>query len=285
MVFSFYASPSRVAPVPHGASALRLLEHRQESVPKAAIGGRSTAAKIFFREASRTSRARTTALHRSPPGPKSNRRPTPETLEQQLSCQRHRLRWWLRSNFPSTARVVRQMLRPAAVADKIPDGAFAAPAKPTDSLGQVLASFPRTLAPIAPNLMLFPRGWALGLVMPPSLHNQGTGSTCWRRRSPDHRQTLCRHPWVLARLPWLPCWRLTRGSSRGWCRRYDTNPDSIGENLPKVLLQDLAFCSCHKSNAASTCFNSLTFSGCVTAATRIEGRVLQVPQVEDLCSG
>ena len=66
-------------------------------LPQVAIGGRSTAARTFFREASRFSRSRTCVLLKSTP--KLDRRPAPESLEQQLSCQRHRLRcWWLRSN-------------------------------------------------------------------------------------------------------------------------------------------------------------------------------------------
>ena len=108
--------------------------------------------------------------------------------------------------------------------------AFAALAEPTDSLGRVLASFPRTLAPIAPNLMLFlhhgPRGRALCLVVPPAStsmaldrHVDDVDLLIIPQRTPfepsRNRRTPCRHPWVLAHPPWLPCWRQTRGSSRG----------------------------------------------------------------------
>ena len=59
MVVSFFAWPTRVASVPHGVSAFRSLDPRQESAPQVATGGRSTAARIFFREASRFCRAST----------------------------------------------------------------------------------------------------------------------------------------------------------------------------------------------------------------------------------
>ena len=109
MVFSLFARASRAASILHGVSTLRSLEHRQESAPQIAIGGRSKAARIFFRVPSRSRRANTFALLESPLGPKSDRRPVLEPPEQQPSCQRHLLHWWSRSNVPSTAPAVRQM--------------------------------------------------------------------------------------------------------------------------------------------------------------------------------
>ena len=84
MVFSSFAWLSRVASVPHGASALWSLEPRQESAPQVATGGRSTAASILFREASRCSLATAFALLKSPSSPNRTKDPHRKPLSSNL---------------------------------------------------------------------------------------------------------------------------------------------------------------------------------------------------------